>query len=388
MREPAIARQSRQGVELSSAADRIAHALAVIEIIAGEDERGFVEGKLTPQNRQQFGDDLHIGGNRGGIGLLKSDKETHRRNVVRAILLAQMAYGKLQPKNVDAQRTSLLTRNVAYLEGELRRQFPYKPYRGRFARRVDWEPINFTDPTKHSTSKYMYVVHTIMGEASKVAEVMATGASEGEIAAYNKLWNRYRSYAVENAKNPLKKSLMVRFYEEYLDNPNIVRQNIISSSVISNAKHATYYPFGFIMRVPAECVYITSPTDVGVANRTSDILFELQDKQKKAQSTIYSPQDILARTTGVNNDTGYNEVVVIGTAPEGKQVDVTGIFVKTDAKGNIFMRNGEVSKDTDKPYVNDDIQKMISACAKKHKIPIVPIPDTSSGPSKVAWPFG
>ena len=372
---------------MSSAADRIAHALAVIELIAGEDERGFVEGKLSPQNRQQFGDDLQIGGNRGGIGLFKSKQESHRRDVVRAILLAQMAYGKLQPMNVNAQRTSLLTRNVAYLEGELRRQFPYKPYRGRFAKRIDWDPVHFTNPTKHDENHYMYVVHTIMGEASSVAEIMATGTTEGEIAAYDKLRQRYSGYATEDAKNPLKKKLMVRFYEEYLDNPNIVRQNIISSSVISDAKHATYYPFGFIMRVPPECIYITSPTDVGVANRTSNILSELQDKQKKAPSTIYSPQDILARTTAVNNDTGYNEIVVVGTAPEGKQVDVIGLFVKTDGKGNIYMRNGQVSKDVDKPYVNEDIQEMILACAKKNKIPIVPIPDTSSRPSKVAWPF-
>lgn len=373
---------------MSSAADRIAHALAVIEFIAGEDERAFVEGKLTPQNRQQFGDDLQIGGNRGGIVLFKSKSETHRRNVVRAILLTQMAYGKLQPMNVNAQRTSLLTHNVTYLEGELRRQFPYKPYRGRFAKRVDWDPIHFTDPAKHSQNSYMYVVHTIMGEASKVAEMMATGATQGEIAAYDQMRQHYSGFAFENAKNPLKKSLMVRFYEQYLDNPNIVRQNIISSSVISDAKHAAYYPFGFIMRVPPECIYITSPSDVGVANRTSDILFELQDKQKKAQSTIYSPQEILAKTTGADNDTGYNEIVVVGSSPEGKQVDVIGVFVKTDGKGNIYMRNGKVSKDTDKPYVNEDIQKMILACAKKNKIPIVPIPDTSSAPSKVAWPFG
>lgn len=373
---------------MSSAADRIAHALAIIEFIAGEDERGFVEAKLTPQNRQQFGDDLQIGGIRGGIGVFKSKQETHRRNVVRAILLTQMAYGKLQQQNVNAQRTSLLTRNVAFLEGELRKQFPYKAYRGRFAKRLDWNPALLTDPTKHNSGSYVYLIHTIMGEASKVAEVNAKGATEGEIAAYDQLRTRYNGFSFENTKNPLKKNLMVRFYEQYLDDPKIVQQNIISSSVISEAKHATYYPFGFIMRVPPECIYITSPSDVGVANRTSDIIFELQDKQKKAQSTIYSPQEILARTNGADNDTGYNEIVVVGSSPEGKRVDVIGLFVKTDGKGNIYMRNGEVSKDTDKPYVNEDIQKLIAACAKKHKIPIVPIPDTSSGVSKTAWPFG
>lgn len=372
---------------MSSNANRIAHALAIIEFIAGEDERGFVQSKITPHNRQQFGEDLHIGGNRGGIGLFKSTQETHRRNVVRAILLAQIAYGKLPPMNVDVQRTALLTRNTAFLEKELRKQFPYKPYRGRFTKRSDWEPALLTDPADHDNDNYVYLVHTLMGQASKVAEVMARGATQGDIAAYDELRSRYEGFSSEDTKNPIKKRLLVRFYQQYLEEPDIIRKNIISSSVISEAKHATYYPFGFIMRVPPECIYITSPKDVGVANRTSDILSEMQDKQKKAQSTIYPPQEILTHTTGMDGDTGYNEVVVVGTSPEGKTVDVTGLFVKTDGNGHIYMRNREGAKDTDTPYVNQEIQKLIKDCATKHGIPVVPIPDTSSGVSTTAWPF-
>lgn len=373
---------------MSTGAQRIAHALGVIELVAGEDERASVENKLTPQNMQQFGTDLGIGGFRGGIGLFKSNAETFRRNLVRAIVLTQLSQGKLQSPQANTQRDSLLAMDTGQLERQLRNLFPYKPFRGRFAKRSEWEPRNFTDPWSHSNSNYMYVVHSIMGEASKVTEVMSHGASASELEAFNELRGKYMGYATIDAKNPMKKRLMVRFYEQYLGNPNILRHNIISSSVINQTKHATYYPFGFIMRVPAECIYITSSSDVGVANRTADILGELESKQQMQQSKIRSPQKILANTTGHNSDTGYNEVVVVGTSPEGKQVDVIGIFVKTDANGNVFMRNGAVSKDTTGPYVNDEIQKLISKCARDFQLPIVPLVDTSSGASNTPWPFG
>ena len=372
---------------MPTADQRINHALNAIEIVAGEDEREYVENRLTQQNRQQFGDDLHIGGFRGGIGLVKSDAETRRRNLVRAILLTQLAYGKLPSQQIDARRTALLKLDTARLEHELVSLFPYKPYRGRFAKRSDWIPANFTDPWAHSNSSYMYLVHGIMGAASKVIEVMKTGAVQSDLDNFDNLRMKYLSYSSIDAKNPLKNRLMVKFYEEYLDNPNIIRQNIISSSVISEAKHATYYPFGFIMRVPPECIYITSPRDVGVANRTTDILQEFS-VNRAAHSVILAPQQILAQTTGAGGDTGYNEIVIVGTAPEGKQVDVIGIYVKTDAAGKIYMRNREGSKDIGEPYVNQEIRKLIAATAKKFALPIVPIVDTTSGPSTTAWPFG
>ena len=52
------------------------------------------------------------------------------------------------------------------------------------------------------------------------------------------------------------------------------------------------------------------------------------------------------------------------------------------------MRNGQLSKDVGEPYVNAEIQKLINQSSRRHKIPIVPISDTSSGLSTTPWPFG
>lgn len=371
---------------MPTANQRVDQALATILRVAGQDEMESIRNRLTPATRQTFGALISIGGFRG---VRFSSEKTERRALVRAVLLGRLALNHLQSPAVAASKTHLLLMSVPDLERQLRHLFPFKPYQGRFGKRSTWDPIHFTDPLQHNDGSYMYLVHTIMGEASKVAEVMVGGGStQQDQQNFQAMLRRYIGYSTIDRKNPIKKRLMVRFYEEYLKNPAILRKNIVSSSVISHAKHATYYPFGLIMRVPQECIYITSPSDVGVANRTSDILAELQDKQQKAQSQIYSPQEILQATTGADGDTGYNEVVVIGTAPEGKQVEVTGIFVKTDGQGNLFMRNGLISKDVGTPYVNEEIQQLIKDSSLMHKVPIVPIADTSSGVSTTPWPFG
>jgi hypothetical protein len=373
---------------MASANDRIRNALAMIEEVAGEDEREEIEGKLNPGTRATYGDLLALGGFRGGIRLIKSSTETRRRNLVRAILLAQLVLNKVPVGSAQAQRTMLISQPAETLERQLRHLFPYKPFRGRFAKRAAWNPDNFTDPNRHTDSKFMYLIHTIMGRASKVAEMMTMNPSTEERTEFEELRRRYIGYATVDRRNPRKANLEVRFYEEYLDDPSILQKNIISSSIINQNKVPTYYPFGFIMCVPLECIYITSPKDVGVSNRTPNILFELDDKQKKAQSQIYTPAEILAQTSGRNSDTGYNEIVVIGTSPEGRQVEVTGISVKTDGKGNMFMRNGMISKDVGEPYVNAEIQDLIKRSSRKHRLPIVPIRDTSSGVSTTPWPFG
>jgi hypothetical protein len=154
--------------------------------------------------------------------------------------------------------------------------------------------------------------------------------------------------------------------------------------VISHAKVAAYWHAGFILRVPPECIYITSPVDLGLKNRTDDILAELQDKHAATDRTILTPQDLLLQTTKTCGNEGYNEVVVVGTSPEGKQVDVIGLFVKTDLKGNLYVAKGKTA-----PWLTPESVKLILDCALKFNFPIVPIPDAKSAvlPKMTPWPF-
>lgn len=366
--------------------DRVAAALTVIEAVAGKGERNSVERDLLTKNATQIDGNLSIGGFRGPF---KSEPETFRRSLVRAVLLVRLARGTVQPATAAQNITTLMARTTAALQRELLNLFPFKAYRGNFENRKDWAPTHFTDPSKHTNSSYMYLVHTLMQAPSKVAEYNLNNATELE--NFNKLREKYLPYAQVSKKNRLKPNLLVDFMAHYLAAPHVIRQNIISSSVISDAKHATYYPMGFIMRVPPECIYITSPSDVSVRNRTDDIVGELQKKHAGTAMTIQTPDQVLAATTGLGGSTGYNEVVVVGTAPEGKQVDVIGIFVKTDPNGNLYVSHDLMSKTPDTAaWLTPKSVDLISECARKFNLPIVPIADSGSVvlAAPTPWPFG
>jgi hypothetical protein len=366
--------------------DRVDAALTVIEAIAGEDDRRSVEADLRTKNAAQIDGSLSIGGFRGPF---KSEPETFRRSLVRAVLLVKLARGTAQPAAAPQDLTALMTKTTAALQRELLSLFPFKAYRGNFKNRQDWAPGKFTHPSMHSNTRYKYLVHSLMQGRSKVAEYNLGNTTELE--NYNKLLEKYRPYTQEVGNPRVKQNLLVDFLAQYLADPNIIRQNIISSSVISAAKHATYYPVGFIMRVPPECIYITSPTDVGVANRTKDILGELQRKHAGTKLTIQTPDQVLAATSQAGGSTGYNEVVVVGTAPEGKQVDVIGIFVKTDPNGNLYVSRNLTTQVADNAaWLTPRSVELISECARRFLLPIVPIPDATSvilNPP-TPWPFG
>lgn len=366
--------------------DRIAAALTVIEAVAGKEERSSIEKDLRTKNASQIDGSLSIGGFRGPF---KSEPETFRRSLVRAVLLVRLARGSIQTAAAAQNITALMTRPTSALQRELLNLFPFKAYRGNFEKRKAWAPMHFTEPSKHSDSSYKYLVHTLMQAPSKVAEYNLGDATELE--NFNKLRNKYLAYAQVSKKNPIKPNLLVDFMAQYLADPHIIRQNIISSSVISDAKHATYYPVGFIMRVPPECIYITSSSDVSVRNRTNDIVGELQSKHSGTAMTIQTPDEVLAATTGVGGSTGYNEVVVVGTSPEGKQVDVIGIFVKTDPNGNLYVsRNVTTGAPDNTAWLTPKSVGLISECARKFNLPIVPLVDSKSVvlATPTPWPFG
>lgn len=360
--------------------DRVDAALTLIAAIAGDDDRTRTENELRQFNLAQVDASLSIGGFRGPF---KSEPESFRRSLVRAVLLVNIARGNVNP--TQQQLASLMTKSTARLELALLQLFPYKPYRGNFEKRKDWATTHFTEPTRHSMTKYMYLVHTLMRDPSKVAECNLNNTTELE--NLNKLKEKYHAFHKLDTKNKYKTNLMVDFLAQYLSDPNIIRQNIISSTVISQAKHATYYPIGFIMKVPPECIYITSPTDLGIKNRTTDIIGELKKTGSATNLSILTPQEVLAQTGQPAGEFGYNEVVVVGTSPEGKQVSVVGIFVKTDARGDLYIYKGTGQIAGTDTFVDANTEKLLRECSEKFNLPIVAIPDETSPLSNKPWPF-
>lgn len=92
--------------------DRIAAALTVIEAVAGKEERSSVEKDLRTKNASQIDGSLSIGGFRGPF---KSEPETFRRSLVRAVLLVRLARGSIQTAAAAQNITALMTRPTSAL---------------------------------------------------------------------------------------------------------------------------------------------------------------------------------------------------------------------------------------------------------------------------------
>lgn len=355
--------------------ERLRQALDAIRVHAGGAEAEYIDEELSRGVRLRFAPLLAIGSYDGTFR--NSDERTHR-NAVRGLLLTGLVLGRIKDTDVTpALKKELLETPLDEVVRRMKRAFPYRAFSGRYSNLDAWDPSNFTTPTDGVMHGYRFLVHSIMADASKVASKAQMTQMEWD--ATLKKWDASIS---EVKKGGLGDNLFVHFAKQYLNNPAILKSTIISMSLISNQKHATYYPFGFILNVPKENVYSASSKDQGVANRAANAVTELaRVYTDKAGGTLPTPDEVLQGTTGVNGKTGYNEVVVVGRSPEGQEVSVVGIFVKVHPNGNLYVPPGQT-----KPYVTPELWDLVKAQRRKG-LPVARIVDASSGPATTAVAF-
>jgi hypothetical protein len=318
-----------------------------------------------------------------------SQEETERRQMIRAVLLAGLLTGTLKPGTTEfdaAKRDLLDNTTMQELVRLLKRLLPYHAVEGDFSNRPTWN--NFTDPKAHDPKEFRYLVHGIMQDTSKVAEkgFQASGPVSDE--AWNNLLAKYAGYytikrvetSARNADGTItrgyKEQLWVDFRRYYLEHPDVLQSTMISTSVIDQDHVSSYYPFGFILKVPPENVYSAAPEDQSVKNRAEDFLKELtRVLHNKAHDKLLTPEQVLEGTKRDKGNTGYNEVVVVGRSPEGKKVEVTGIFVKIAPDGGLYVRPGDKE-----PYVTPETLRMLVDAALALGIPLIRIVDSGSQP--------
>jgi hypothetical protein len=235
----------------------------------------------------------------------------------------------------------------------------------------------------HNAGSFRYIITGVVKAPQKIA---ARGymRTQQEADDYAKYLNRFpgtfllsetRDVGTEKQVDTLK----ILPAKRYLSSPDLLRQDVISTTLIDQDHVSTYFPWGFILKVPPENIISASNKDQAVANRPSNVITEMERVNR--EKGLATPDQVLAGTSGRNGHTGYNEVVVIGKSPEGTQVDVIGIFVKVSPNGNLYIRPGETQ-----PYVNDLIVD-ITSCSVANNIPVVKIKDPSGATSTTAWPF-
>ena len=375
---------------------RVDQAIQAILSVVGQDEADDIQSKYTrhPQ-KPQLAAALSIGGVRGPF---PSPAESQKRNLIRALLLTGLIQNKLTLTTAGSTRTQLSSVAASELERRLVRAFPFKPFAGQFAERQQWAPSNFTTPVAGLATNYQFMVHSIMVAPSKVAD-FGFGSNTTK-ADWDRSLTQYRSgisaVQVTGARTVVeKKQLMVNFAKQYLQDITIVQRGIVSASIIDQNHHASYYPFGFILKVPPECIYSTASRDQEVKNRAQSAdasgkmqsavvgeLGRIHAQARKGGGKISSPATILAGTRGVNGRDHYNEIVLVGRSPEGKMIEVVGLFVKCHPNGNHYVEPTQT-----KPYLDSTIIKYIKGCSSTKGIPIVKIIDRSSAASTTAMDF-
>jgi hypothetical protein len=357
---------------------RLRQALDAIRLHAGPAQADYIDEELTRGVRLRFAHLLEMGGYQARF---RNADEKSLRNAVRGLLLVGLVLGRIQDTDVnDKLKRDLLATPLEEIARRMKRLFPFRAFSGRYSNLESWAPSNFTTPTPGRATNYRFIVHSVMADMSKVAQKGFSG--DVTQMQWDDLLDRYDESireikTVTKGKGLETTQLWVNFARQYLQSPDILRFNIISATLISQAKHATYYPFGFILSVPQENVYSTAAKDQGVKNRTGNAIAELQrvysvNAPDQSQSRIWTPDEVLTATSGANGATGYNEIVLVGTSPEGKEVKANGIFVKIAPNGNLYVRPGET-----KPYLTDELLKLI----KSSKLPLVKIVDSTSAPS-------
>lgn len=346
---------------------RLRQGLDAIRLHVGAAEADYIDEELARGPKLRYAARLEMGSYDGSF---RNAQERAHRNAVRGLILAGLVLGKIQDIDVTPTfRQELLETATEEVVRRMKRAFPFRSFSGRYSNLDAWDPANFSTPVDGVMRAYRFIVHGIMAAPSKVAnrDDYATKAEwDAALAKWEDAIREVRTVGV-------REQLYVNFARQYLSDPSVLRGTIISTTVITELKHATYYPFGFILRVPKENVYSASSKDQAVANRTADAVTELaRVYTQKAGATLLTPDDVINGTTGAAGNTGYNEVVVVGRSPEGAEVSVAGIFVKVAPNGNLFVPPGQT-----KAFITPELWTLVKA-QRTRGMPVVQITDATS----------
>jgi hypothetical protein len=360
---------SHPGTMFKTSDERLRQALDAIRVHAGPEEAEYIDEELSRGVRLRFAPLLDIG---SYDGKFRNTDEKAQRKAVRGLILAGLVLGRIKDTDVTlAMKRELMDVPLDEVVRRMKRAFPYRAFSGRFSNIDAWDPANFTQPVDGVMGNFKFFVHSIMADASKVAS--KAGMTQMEWDATLRKWDASIS---EVKKGGMGDNLFIHFAKQYLANPSILKSTIISTTLLSHQKRACYYPFGFILSVPKENVYSASSKDQSVTNRAANAVTELaRVYTQKGGGKLATPDEILQGTTGTTGSNGYNEVVVVGRSPEGQEVSVTGIFVKTHPNGNFYVPPGQT-----KPYLTPELWTLVKAQRAKG-LAVVRIVDSSSAPS-------
>ena len=275
------------------------------------------------------------------------DKDIRRRNGVAAVLLMQLVAGTRDLGSSPAS-DGVLNKTMSEIKEALRELVkgfcPALAIAGEhigLSGREDWDPGQFSDPMPLASGKFCYLIHglnpghVMLGQRHvKEGKVIEHSDYAQEHANYDKatkkIASNYLVTSIQEGRGHQIEQVHLFPLKLYLDNPNLLTYDLISCSLIDQDHTTTYHQLGFILEVPADCIWATSVTDMSIPNRLNPMVdrIDLILMGYYLDYGIAPPGDLLTRTGG-----GHNEVVALGTSTGGKTVRVKALFVKVTPDG-------------------------------------------------------
>lgn len=198
-----------------------------------------------------------------------------------------------------------------------------------------WE-TSLTDPAKHRDTSFRYVIHAVEPETSIGSTVQSIFILQEMQRDPSIRWNK-----IDLLQTPEK----------------IVEKAVISTSLIDSEHRVTWRAGGYILRVPLENILKTCREDCGTQfHLVEDIVKVLY--QERDTNGIADPDTLLRYSSVSGSSLSYNEVVVTGTGRTGKQVEISGIFVKVFPNGD---------------FVNEVLAGRLSTIAYQKSLPFLRI---------------
>lgn len=190
------------------------------------------------------------------------------------------------------------TPGVVRKEERLHREYPTKD------KPLGWRTTN---PLKHDPNNYRYIVHTTSKGSLDSATWLTYARKLGPVR--------------EMTGNP---------WEVLIE--DFLARNSTSCTMVDEIHRATYkwdvMPQGFILDVPEENIIAIRPGDLGINN----VIQDKQERDRVYQNGIKRKCDTPSAQAFIETCSHdfYNEVLVDGVGPEGRQIRIAGIFFITD----------------------------------------------------------
>ncbi|MBB4123520.1 hypothetical protein [Martelella radicis] len=279
------------------------------------------------------------------------EKNNNKIQIIKSILLAYYLFSQRGISQLEVIKSRISGCSVSELIRIFRSRLP--PVVGFNDRRA-WNPSSMTDP------RSLVAFQRFRPELSE----LTLPSPSFRFIVHGCNW----SY-IEQFKNTLK-------YD---------KDDILSTSLISNTRFYTYRTFGVIFKVPENNILVTSITDAGVHNRAQSVLKRVDTGSRTATEEILtlsdrwggivSPEAILHGTFRG----AYNEIVITGreNVPlshgcTGK-LEVVGLFLVLDSAGQ------PIRLFHDPPGDYPRLREIVEEKARREGLPLIYLPRQRRG---------